>query len=211
MSDYLWDKTGEADPEVERLEEMLGAFAHRPRPLELPAKVGARPRRFTLSRLAAAAALLLAALAGALFALRPAPTGGGEKLAHSAAPRETAAPSREAAPPEENSSADPAKEAQDGRPAGVRPARREGGRFEAAKRSGRPRSFAATEKARTRVEVAGVSRTLAARGTEEERLEAKERLVYALRLTSAKLGEVRRRVQGEDGPRPAQPPRGRTR
>ena len=59
MSDYLWDKTGEADPEVERLEEMLGAFAHRPRPLELPAKVGARPRRFTLSQLAAAAALLL--------------------------------------------------------------------------------------------------------------------------------------------------------
>lgn len=28
MNDYLWDKSGEADPEVERLEKLLGRFAH---------------------------------------------------------------------------------------------------------------------------------------------------------------------------------------
>ena len=28
MNDYLWDKSGEGDPEVERLEQLLGRFAH---------------------------------------------------------------------------------------------------------------------------------------------------------------------------------------
>ena len=38
MSDrYLWDKTGKPDPEVERLEGLLGPFAHKGEPLELPA------------------------------------------------------------------------------------------------------------------------------------------------------------------------------
>jgi len=37
MSDYLWDKKGEPDAEVARLETLLGTFAHEPRRLELPA------------------------------------------------------------------------------------------------------------------------------------------------------------------------------
>jgi hypothetical protein len=41
MSDYLWDKTGEVDAEVERLEELLGEFRHRQRSLELPPEVSA--------------------------------------------------------------------------------------------------------------------------------------------------------------------------
>ena len=36
MSDYLWDKKGEPDAEVARLEALLGAFRHEPRRLELP-------------------------------------------------------------------------------------------------------------------------------------------------------------------------------
>src|SRR5258705_7669062 len=34
--DYLWDKRGTPDPEVERLERALGSLAHQERPLVLP-------------------------------------------------------------------------------------------------------------------------------------------------------------------------------
>jgi len=36
-ADYLWDKTGEPDPEIQQLEEILGALRYQPRPLEIPA------------------------------------------------------------------------------------------------------------------------------------------------------------------------------
>ncbi len=67
MSDYLWDKSGEADPEVERLEELLGTLSHRPRDGELPEALLAhlRPRPLShWSELAAAAILILMGLAG---------------------------------------------------------------------------------------------------------------------------------------------------
>jgi hypothetical protein len=79
MSDYLWDKTGEPDAEVERLEALLSSFGHTPRPLALPAEevTDASPRRpygwrrllpawlFEPVGLATAAALLLTFLLGA--------------------------------------------------------------------------------------------------------------------------------------------------
>ena len=34
--DYLWDKSGEPDPEVQKLEEILGTLRYQPRPLNLP-------------------------------------------------------------------------------------------------------------------------------------------------------------------------------
>ena len=64
--DYLWDGTGEPDPEVERLEQMLSVYKYQPRPLELPA---ARPGTWFSPRLAAAAALILMAVAGLLVFL----------------------------------------------------------------------------------------------------------------------------------------------
>src|SRR5687768_4731990 len=88
MSDYLWDRTGERDAEVERLEALLGGFAHKARPLELPAEEAIAaapraPRRFGFARrllasrlfapagLAAAAAVALVIFgAAALLLLR---------------------------------------------------------------------------------------------------------------------------------------------
>lgn len=35
--DYLWDQTGEPDPEIQQLEETLGTLRYQPRPLEIPA------------------------------------------------------------------------------------------------------------------------------------------------------------------------------
>jgi hypothetical protein len=36
-ADYLWDKTGEPDPEIQQLEEILGTLRYQTRPLEIPA------------------------------------------------------------------------------------------------------------------------------------------------------------------------------
>ena len=35
--DYLWDKSGQPDPEIQQLEEILGTLRYQPRPLEIPA------------------------------------------------------------------------------------------------------------------------------------------------------------------------------
>ena len=47
--DYLWDKTGEPDPEVQELEEILGTLRYQPRPLDIPAglQVGRRAILFS--------------------------------------------------------------------------------------------------------------------------------------------------------------------
>ena len=34
--EYLWDKTGEPDPEIQQLEEILGTLRYQPQPLEIP-------------------------------------------------------------------------------------------------------------------------------------------------------------------------------
>ena len=44
-SDYLWDKTGEPDPEIRELEEILGTLRYQPRPLDIPASVSVGGRR----------------------------------------------------------------------------------------------------------------------------------------------------------------------
>jgi hypothetical protein len=65
--DYLWDKTGEPDPEVQELERVLGALRYQPRPLEIPAGL-APDRRSTflprLPRLLAIAATIAIMLLG---------------------------------------------------------------------------------------------------------------------------------------------------
>src|SRR5438270_3442763 len=62
--DYLWDKSGEPDPETERLEHLLGRFHYQPQPLNLPRSLPVTTSRRVLSpSLAAAAAVVLTALA----------------------------------------------------------------------------------------------------------------------------------------------------
>ena len=71
-SDYLWDGSGEPDPEIQRLESVLGRFAHRGTRPVLPEVVPERPwwsafgiawpmRPATVSAALAAVALLVAA------------------------------------------------------------------------------------------------------------------------------------------------------
>ena len=37
--DYLWDRTGKPDAEIQQLEEILGTLHYQSRPLEVPARV----------------------------------------------------------------------------------------------------------------------------------------------------------------------------
>ena len=65
--DYLWDSSGEPDPEVVRLEELLGELRHQGAPPSLPARV--RPwsgyvRTRTAGALAAAAVLVIVGAVG---------------------------------------------------------------------------------------------------------------------------------------------------
>ena len=60
--DYLWDKSGEPDPQIQQLEEILGTLRYQPRPLNLP-----RRRNYLPPLLAIAAMVVLALLAGGLW------------------------------------------------------------------------------------------------------------------------------------------------
>jgi hypothetical protein len=59
-NNYLWDRTGEPDGEVQQLEELLGSLRYQPRPLEIPATMTVgRKRTFIPLAVAAAIAVLI--------------------------------------------------------------------------------------------------------------------------------------------------------
>ncbi len=62
--DYLWDRSGEPDPEVERLERVLGKYRYQDKPLSPALRSRLSERRGGWIRLAAVAAAILIALAG---------------------------------------------------------------------------------------------------------------------------------------------------
>src|SRR5215467_12217467 len=65
--DYLWDKTGEPDPQVQELEEILGSLRYQPKPLQIPNEPRLPQRRNYFPWLAIAAGVLLAILAGGIW------------------------------------------------------------------------------------------------------------------------------------------------
>jgi len=77
--DYLWDRSGAPNPEIQRLESLLSEFRHGDRPLALPAELpvaGSKPHGMLLQfswlpRLAAAAIVLLGLAAGLYLIRRP--------------------------------------------------------------------------------------------------------------------------------------------
>jgi hypothetical protein len=64
--DYLWDKSGEPDPEIQQLEEILGTLRYQPKPFDVPRNVPAPRRRSYFPLVAIAATLLVALLAGGI-------------------------------------------------------------------------------------------------------------------------------------------------
>ena len=65
--DYLWDKTGQPDPQIQQLEEILGTLRYQPKPLAIPDDLRVPQRRNYLPLLAIAASVLLAILAGGIW------------------------------------------------------------------------------------------------------------------------------------------------
>lgn len=63
---YLWNRTGEPDPEIQELEELLGTLRYQPRPFEIPADISVARRRNYFS-LAIAAAIALLVIGAALW------------------------------------------------------------------------------------------------------------------------------------------------
>ena len=73
MSDnYLWDRSGEIDPDIQQLEETLGTLRYQAQPLQIPAQlqIGGRRSLYPLMAIAAAIALVAIAL-GLWFAFKP--------------------------------------------------------------------------------------------------------------------------------------------
>lgn len=76
--DYLWDGSGETDPDIERLENLLSRYRHQPAPLKMPVKMPIKQNRSTWSRIysphtgavAAAIVLLFTLAALSYFLLR---------------------------------------------------------------------------------------------------------------------------------------------
>lgn len=65
--DYLWDRSGEPDPEIQQLEEILGTLRFQPRPLEIPANVRPGRWRTLYPVLAIAATIVLTIIAAGLW------------------------------------------------------------------------------------------------------------------------------------------------
>jgi hypothetical protein len=74
--DYLWDRSGEPDAEIQELENILGALRYQPQPLQIPHDFQTARRRSFFPAMAIAAAIaLFAILVGLWFGFnrRPAP------------------------------------------------------------------------------------------------------------------------------------------
>lgn len=66
--DYLWDRTGEPDPKIQQLEQVLGSLRYQPRPLKLPAQQRLHSRTL-VPRIAIAAAVGTILAGGAAWLL----------------------------------------------------------------------------------------------------------------------------------------------
>ena len=63
--DYLWDKTGEPDPEIQELEQVLGTLRYQPRSLDIPDGIVPSQKRVLFPRFLAIAATIAIMLLGA--------------------------------------------------------------------------------------------------------------------------------------------------
>lgn len=167
---YLWDRSGEPDPDVQKLEEILGSLKYQPQPLRIPTQVQAVRRRNFFPALAIAAVIALCAvLLGLWFQFSR------REQTPPLAARPGSASEQRASTPQQATSNEPLTAAVDERPIKIREASRN---LVASKRTPVIRQEV-REPQLTPQEVA-----------------EKEQLLVALRLVSAKLNVAQRRTQG---------------
>jgi hypothetical protein len=167
--EYLWDKSGEPDPKIQRLEEILGTLRYQEKPLELPEQI-IRPRSHNrVFMMAIAATVLLGLLAAGLWLkARDAQL---PKKEIAVTPARTIAPSPQQSPVQDYSTKSAVPKDTVATDKG-------------------PKRKPQLAKARVPVQpvLSGKER--------EEALAAKQQVLLALRLTTEKLSEVQRRTIG---------------
>jgi hypothetical protein len=169
---YLWDRTGEPDPEIQKLEELLGELRYQPRPLHIPANITVGPKRSYFVPMTIAAAIIMVAILSALW------------FQFSRKPNAPALQSRQDAP------ATPAKVKQPESSPEQKPLVVQDEPKEQKPRRQLNRNLLASSK-----RPVNRSETLAPRLTPEE-LAEKEQVLVALRLVSAKLNLAQRKTVG---------------
>lgn len=203
--DYLWDKTGEADPEIERLEQTLSSlrFKRPAEPLPLPATA---PRKLFLLNfprpvLAAAAAILVLLLAGGLWlglVRRTAQTDDSNAVANGTAPEEKRGEQDFSGPRP---------------PVGPQPAPNVVNPRDVQERASVPQAPVKPGQRVQRRSNAGAQQLLVRRraprtaSPRQEELarrgeEAKAQLIKALHIASDKLNEVQKKIQDNQEQRP---------
>lgn len=186
-NDYLWDRTGEPDPEIQQLEEILGTLRYQPRPLEIPEglKVG-RERSFFRGfavplAIAAAIATLLLGL-GLWLGL--------QRLQRSE-PRQIVKNSASPAVVNPNPVETPADKKQNLTVAVSPPMSEKTHIDESSRHAGNPARLPGNS---SRIRNAMLRDQLNARQKQEAEV-AKNQLMLALRLTSAKLSLAQKKAQ----------------
>lgn len=178
--DYLWDRTGEPDPQIQQLEQVLGTLRHQPRPLELPAQVRIGHSRTFFSRIAIAAAVATMLVGGAFWLLLHKQTAlvGLESVSNPQAVEKLKTAPENVAPPAKNKrvyESTIVNAALENKPKG---------------RSVRKNLMAGNKQFRTLGETELTARHRA------EAEAAKEQLMLALRVASAKLSLAQKKAHG---------------
>jgi hypothetical protein len=191
--DYLWDKTGEPDPEIEQLERKLSSLRYkRPaQPLPLPANSRWLFRHSFSPALAIAATLVILVLAGGLwFALHRSNKDERKGIAAGKAPEVSQPPQTASGPPPPVGPVNPTGEkiAQKG--------------DEQSTSSTPPRRIIRHATAGRQQIIAKAQRANNASRAEEiaRGEEAKAKLIMALHIASDKLNAVQKKIQGNPGP-----------
>jgi len=163
--DYLWDKRGEPDPDVQRLEQILGTLRYQEKPLEFPEQIAPARSINPVFLLAIAATLLIALVAAGLWLMVRKNQMPRNQLAIAPAAHSTPKPEKEAIAPNKPKTAEPV--------AANNPETQRRPHFAKAKIPAKPALSPMEQK---------------------EAFAAKQQLLLALRLASEKLNEVQRRT-----------------
>jgi hypothetical protein len=175
---YLWDRSGEPDPEVQKLENILGTLRYQPQPLDIPQHIQAGRRSFFPATAIAAALALFAVLLGLWLGFHRRQTAPALEAKH-----DSQIDQQDKAPQPQPQSVPGNEPSQAAAVQNPKPAV-----FE--KRSAVPRNLLARDQSRTpRTEIREP-------GLTSQELAEKEQVLVALRLVSAKLNLAQRKTQG---------------
>jgi hypothetical protein len=195
--DYLWDKTGEPDPEIQQLEEILGTLRYQPRPLEIidDQQTNPRPGFFSgfaprlVPSLAIAATIVIVLLGFGLWL-------GLQRLQRGQPPAVAKVPDKPPAVsnPGSSESITP-KEPRDSNSVATQPTPKQNHDEGLRRRENQSQLASNANRSRNEIRKGAVKDPQLALNELQEGKAAKDQLMLALRVASAKLNFVQRKMQ----------------